>query len=316
MSKRPLIPDASHRCMLMTLEDRGSVVASAVDALSQDRIILIRNVSNKEADSIVYQIAGELGLQEKLELQASFSGFHGHRQQISKYFMTVNSRQDYQFITPHSEGDRLSNMQLACFFCFENSTDGGETILLNVDDASEAWALLRELVIKMLPGSKPLSRGEAARAKALYRLRSPNDYLISDDKIVREAKSAIPGLLLASVLTKVQKTYSPILKRDVNVVWDNIGSVDQSCLQAFVRMLQDSELLKIPPSGFELRTLDSYFYRRIWSSGADYENLFQGKIVLKLKAGDLVIQNNLTWVHGVNNWTSGSGTRRVGAAFA
>jgi hypothetical protein len=30
----------------------------------------------------------------------------------------------------------------------------------------------------------------------------------------------------------------------------------------------------------------------------------------------LIIQNNLTWTHAVNNWSPGSGLRKVAAAFA
>jgi len=33
--------------------------------------------------------------------------------------MSVNERNDYQFIPPHSEGNHLMNMQLAAFFCYE-----------------------------------------------------------------------------------------------------------------------------------------------------------------------------------------------------
>jgi hypothetical protein len=230
--------------------------------------------------------------------------------------MGVDAREKYQFQTPHSEGDSIANMQLSCFFCFENSTDGGATILLNVDEASEGWGLLREQLTKILPGSKPLSRGEAVRARALYRLRSPDDYAVPDDQMVQELQTAIPGLRLSSVLTKAKKAFSVILKRDVNVLWDSIGNVDHSALEAFVPMLEHSELLKTPANGLELSQLDKYFHRRLWRSGADYAALFRDKIVRQLQAGDLVIQNNLTWAHSVSNWTPESGTRRIGAAFA
>lgn len=302
--------------MLLTLGCSGLDVTCVIEALSRDCVILIRNVSPSEADGLVHQIAGELGLQKKLELEAGFSDFLGHRRRINKYFMSVNSREDYQFVTPHSEGDRISNMQLSCFYCFENSKDGGETILLNIDDTSEAWGLLREKTTKILPGSKPLSRGMITRAKALYRLSSPDDYLVPDDQIVAEVKSEIPGLLLAIVMARPKRSFSLLLGRDVNVLWDNIGSVDQSCLHFFVRMLQERELLKFPPDGFELHQLDPVNAGRSWCSGADYEKLFCDEIILKLKPGDLVILNNLTWAHAVNNWTSAPGTRRIAVALA
>jgi hypothetical protein len=317
MSKQEsIVSNAPHRCIPMTHNNRGFDVNAAIDALGQDHVVLVRNVSISEADSIVYQIAGELKLLQKLEVQAKFSYFLDHRRQISKYFMSVGSVGGYQFHTPHSEGSSITNIQLSCFFCLENSTDGGDTILMNVNEESEGWDLLREQVTKILPESKPLSRGEAVRARALYRLRSLDDYVVPDDRIVQELQAAIPGLRLASVLTKAQKAHSIILKRDVNVLWATIGNVDQSSLEPFVQMLQHSGLLKIPANGLESSQLDLYFPGRVWRSGADYTALFRDRIVVKLEPGDLVIQNNLTWPHAVNNWTPESGTRRIAAAFA
>ena len=40
------------------------------------------------------------------------------------------------------------------------------------------------------------------------------------------------------------------------------------------------------------------------------------KIVRKLEPGDLVIMNNQTWTHAANNWSPGSGVRRIGVAIA
>jgi len=57
--------------------------------------------------------------------------------------MSVNERNDYQFIPPHSEGNHLMNMQLAAFFCYENSTDGGVTVLLNINETFNEWHKLR-----------------------------------------------------------------------------------------------------------------------------------------------------------------------------
>ncbi len=317
MSKQDsVISNALHRCIIITRNNGGLDVNAAIDALGQDHIVLVRNISIGDADSIVYQITNKLGLLQGLEVQANFANFLGHRHQISRYFMSVGSLDEYQFHTPHSEGSSIANIQLSCFFCFENSTDGGDTILMNVNDASEGWGLLREQVTKISPGSKPLSRGEWVRARALYRLRSPDDYVAPDDRIVLELQPAIPGLRLSSVLTKAQRAYSIILKRDVNVLWDSIGNVDQSSLEPFVQMLQHSGLLKIPADGLEFSQADLYFPRRVWRSGVDYTALFQDRIVLKLEPGDLVIQNNLTWAHAVNNWTPKSGIRKIGAAFA
>jgi hypothetical protein len=320
--QEPVVSNALHRCIPFTHNSRGFDINAAIDALRGDQVVLVRNVSINDADDIVYKIAEQFDLLKTLEVEANFSYSLDQRRQIkrrskiSKYFVSVGQIGDYQFHTPHSEGSSITNIQLSCFFCFENSTDGGDTILTNVNEASEEWGRLREQVTKILPGSKPLSRGEAVRARALYRLRSSDDYVVPDDRIVQELQATIPGLRLASVLARAQKAYSIILKRDVNVLWSTIGNVDQSSLEPFARMLQHSGLLKMPAKGLEFSQLDLYFPGRIWRSGADYTALFRDRIVLKLRPGDLVIQNNLTWPHAVNNWTPDSGSRRIAAAFA
>jgi len=55
---------------------------------------------------------------------------------------------------------------------------------------------------------------------------------------------------------------------------------------------------------------------QVWNSGVDYSKVFRCKITRKLAPGDLIIQNNLTWVHSSSNWSPGSGTRKVAASFA
>ena len=96
-----------------------------------------QNLSQDAAEKLLLEVARRLGLAERLELQASFAGYMGHRQRVGQYSMSVNARDDYQFIPPHSEGDSFMGMQLAAFYCFENSTDAGEPILFNVRGEGE-----------------------------------------------------------------------------------------------------------------------------------------------------------------------------------
>src|ERR1700752_3120411 len=94
-----------------------------VQHLRQDMVLLLRNLNSDQADIVMHDVAARLGLRESLELQVGFANFLGHRHNIGKYFMSVNKRGAYQFVTPHSEGSHFIGMQLASFFCYENSTD-------------------------------------------------------------------------------------------------------------------------------------------------------------------------------------------------
>ena len=292
--------------------DMGLVLAS----LRNDLVVLVQHLSPEQADDLMHKVAEKLGLSDALSLQAGMAGFHGHRHNISKYFMSVNKRTDYQFITPHSEGSSFVGMQLASFYCYENTTDGGETILMNVDDSSPAWHSVRERAMRGKLGNRSLARHEILRAKGLYQLNLPDDVLRDEDQILQEHETKIPGLTVVEVLAKPEPAYSAVLNRKVNVYWDSIDGADLDSVPEYARLLAQAGLLKEPPGGLELRQLDPEADRRIWHSGVRYAELFKCKITRKLEPGDLVIQNNMTWAHSASNWSPGSGTRKIAASFA
>jgi hypothetical protein len=296
--------------------DTSCDLTEIVSGLKDDQVTLVRQLTQPQADRIVFGVAAALGLSAQLELQAEFASVHGHRSRVGKYFMTVNERTDYQFIPPHSEGDAKAAIQLACFHCLENTTDGGATILLNADDDSSMWALTRSAENKVSVGNRKLSASEIAIARMRYQIRIPEDLLGDDDEVVSEQECPIPGLKMFKVLARTSKTHSRILDRDVNVYWDNVSSVDFDCSKEYLKLLRSDGLLKEPPQGIDVGLIDYNHDRRVRSSGINYKSLFKAKIVRKLEAGDLVIFNNLTWAHSNSNWTPHSGHRRLAAAFA
>jgi hypothetical protein len=292
--------------------DPNPVLAS----LKQDSVVLVRSLSAKEADKLMHDLASKLGLAQALEFQASLAGYLDQRHNVGEYFMTVSDRSDYQFIAPHSEGSSFDNMQLAAFYCFENSTDGGESILLNVDESAGLWLENCERVKRAKPGSRPLTLHEIAQVKALYQLNMPEDVRREGDQILQEYGTPIPGFTVVDVLTKPEKSYSVILNRKMNVYWDSVGSADFDSASEYERLLRKSGLLREPLGGLNLRQLDSDADRRLRHSGISYPELFKCKVTLRLAPGDFIIQNNLSWTHSAANWSPGTGTRNVVAAFA
>jgi hypothetical protein len=290
--------------------------SKVIAALREDTVVLIPNLSIDNADRMMVAVAEQLQLKKGLEMQAAYADFLGHRSKQSNYFMSVNVRKDYQFITQHSEGDRINNIQLAAFFCFENTTDGGETLLMQVDPMSTAWKQIREQATRIARGTRRLTAAEGVRAKALYRLDSPSDIVRQSDIVLEEWESDIAKLKFATVLAVPETCHSAILNRDVFVYWDTIGCIDHDALQSFGELLEQNTLLRRPPSGLPLEAMDKDYARRSWKSGMTYSNLFVSKLIYKMIPGDLLIQNNLTWTHGVANWTPTTGSRRVVAAFA
>jgi hypothetical protein len=291
-------------------------IEEIVLALKSDQVALVRNVVTEMADNLIREVANRFALDDNLELQAGFASFHGHRKNIGKYFMTVNDRSDYQFIPPHSEGSSFSAMQLAAFYCFENSTDGGESILMNVGQTEDCWKMLKEVAYRLRLDSGELAQHEIARIRALYHLNYPSDALAGEDEILKEEQTEIPGVTLLTVLAKPQKTYSYLLGTNVFALWDSIASVDFDVADQFASLLREEKLLREPAEGLEIAAMDNTAHRHLRHSGIRYSSLFTCKITHKSHPGELLIQNNLTWTHAAANWSPGLGIRRVAASFA
>jgi hypothetical protein len=285
-------------------------------ALRRDSVALLKDVGQDDADTIMFEVAASFALSDQLEIQAGFADFHGHRKRATRYFMTVNTRDDYQFIPAHSEGTHTIGMQLAAFYGFENSTDGGASVLMNVDADSPAWADVREVAYRGIARNGPLTREAALRARAVYGLESTSEQLADGDQVLATVDSTIPGLEVLRVLAKARPVHSRILERDLYAYWDSIASYDFASGEGFHALLQASGLLRNsePPLGIE--ALDNAFKRRVWRSTVDYPALFRCRLTARIAPGDLLIQNNVTWTHSTCNWTPGSGVRRVVAAFA
>ena len=287
-------------------------VAAILSALRSDRLVLARKALERDADQIMSDVAAELGLSANLEMQAAFAGIHGHRQNVSRYFMTVNRREDFAFILPHSEGSGFANIQLASFYCHQNTTDGGVSIQLSYDQDSAAWQSTKELVTRIDPGSRPLTTTEKAVARTLWAQEFPGP----DDQLVEERPSGMKGVRFLWMLTPLRKRFSTVLQREVYTYWDSVASKDLDSVTECIRLLRSYDLLREPVSGAPIDYFDKAYTRAVWRSGVTYRQLFKAAVVRKLEPGDLLIQNNLTWAHAASNYTPGSGIRNIIAAFA
>jgi len=309
-----------HQAPERLIEIHGTDAPRRVDAilgaLRDDNLALLKGIAPNYADELMELVAQQLSLREELELQASAASTQGHRERIGKYFMTVNKRSDYRFIPSHSEGTRTSGFQLAAFYCYENSTDGGTTIFLSPDQDSASWSDLYETVHRIDTCGKTLSAKEAFYAKLKYGIL-PGELIRADEKSLLDfTDPLLPGIRILRVLASVEKSFSKILKREVSVYWDSVGSTDFASGEWYTLLLKNMGLLKSPKECPTLSVLDNAYSRRCWRSRTSFSQLFGGMLARKLDPGELVILNNMTWTHSASNWTPTSGTRKVAAAFA
>ena len=311
------VPVDADRLATFDSSAAGFALTALITALQRDQVVLVQNVPEADADRITGDVAQHLGLRVNLQMQAAFAGMHGHRENVSQYFMTVNRRNDYDIVLPHSEGTRFANIQLASLYCHQNTTDGGTTILLNTDERSPMWGVLRELVSRLDRHARKLTAMECATARVRCQVDPCEDILSPEDTMIQERESPLAGVRFFWALTKLRKRRSVVLERDVHTYWDSVCTADADAVGESVRLMSSLRLLKEPPAGGprvnERAMADS---RKVWSSGVSYESLFKAMIVRRLLPGELIIQNNLTWTHAASNWTPGSGSRRIVAAFA
>jgi hypothetical protein len=310
------IPENRERLKVLSQSQAQSNLDNIIEALKEDSVVLVSNLEADSADHIMHKVASRFDLGDNLELQAGYASFLGYRQKVGQYFMTVHERGPYQFIAPHSEGTSSMNLQIASFYCIENSTDGGESILLNVDDSSSMWELLRENTIRGRLVSGSLATHDVLKIRGLYQLHLPADFLSDDDQILNEVRTEIPGFTILEVFARLKRAYSRLLDRKVYVLWDTVASADLDLAPQYSDLLRQAALLREPDNGLELHAMDRSGDRRRRHSGVDYSQLFTCKITHKWAPGDLLLFNNLTWTHSAANWSPKSGVRRITASFA
>jgi hypothetical protein len=309
-------PTTAERISSFVYTDRSDTVDRVQRALLDDAVSCVQNVKPGEVTEVMRAVSARFSLEESLLLQAGFASFFGHRENVGEVFMTVNKRREYEFIPPHSEGNSFVGMQLAAFYCNENTTDGGHTVLLNVDSENPVWETLREKIVRGLADAGGIAARDIPRVRGLYQLQPPFTGPTATDIVLEQERAAVAGLQLCTVLAKPKRSHSAILRRDVFAFWDSVGSIDSDCARQFSQLLQDEGLLRRPSVNKSWKSMDNAAERHRWSSQVPLGKIFKGKVVKKMAPGELIIVNNLTWAHAVSNWTPNSGIRSVVAAFA
>jgi hypothetical protein len=311
--RRAMLEPEEHLVAVNVGDARCDAIARLI---STNKVVLIHGVSPVDADKLMHGIATEFGLTSELEIQAGFAGLHGHRNNIGKYFMSVNNRADFAFIPPHSEGGSRMNMQLASFYCFENTTDGGETVLWGVGADDNAWTMMKEHKFKIRTNRNDLSRAEVAMLKMMYEIDVSTDFIHSDDQIVQLVDEPVEGVFRYGVLSPLSKSHSKILGESHFTCWDTVGSVDLDIAKDFSWAIHKAGLLRAPQGLTDWDNLDSTRTRKLWSSSNRLTSLFNRVIVRRLRRGELIVMNNITWAHSACGWTPGTGVRQMAACFA
>lgn len=304
--------------------DRNVDLTGIYEALKQDCVVKVSGLEQPDADRLISDLANSLGLLDALKLQASFASILGHRKNEGQYYSTVNERENYHYISAHSEGTSKTNIQLASMYCKENTTDGGLSILSKIKQDDMIWKRLGEYSIKIKPGHKQPTKFQIEQAKVFFKVDLLNDILHDDDKIIEEAPPQQlqmlglneSGIKVYYVVSKISKAHSTILNKEIYPYWDSVASPDISSGLGYHQLLEQNELIKKPSENTNISLLDNAAKRRVWDSGVNYLEIIESKLTLKLQAKEAIFFNNLSWTHSSTNWTPNSGNRNVFASFA
>ena len=294
----------------------SSTVNRVLSTLACDEVALVRSLRMRDAERTLLDIADALGLAQKLEAQSAFASFQGHRQNVGRRFTTVNTRRDYEYITPHSEGTSDMGIQLAAFYCRNNTTDGGETALFHTSSGSLERSGLRQLCVCLDTEGRVLSESEKNVLRAKYGAGVLTAQVAEGDIIHSELDAGASLPRAFRVLKPIIPTLSSILRVPLYAYWDNVSSIDLECARGFSSLMHKNGLLKTPLDDADAEKMDNARHRRLWQSGFHLDQVSDHFSIIKMCEGDLIVVNNLSWAHAVANWSPGSGCRDVLAAFA
>lgn len=292
---------------LLILESTDLSIARIAEALSQNKLILIRSFSFEKSSDLFRELVDHYNLTDSYEIQMQFAvHMMMDRKPINDVAVTVNNRGPYEIIQAHSEGDSTSQLDLFGLHCKKNAQTGGENILSLINQSADHSKLIakeKAIVGQNLTDEDIYTiRGEHWDAKEiLSECPTPSKVLSENPKgkvIVRN----VP----------IKRSRSVITNEELVTLWDNVTVHDHAFHQHHYNLLKELNILNENSTNADYRAYmhveaDSDWAPADTKSGEVEETsgLFDRHIVHKMQADDFLIFNNRAWTHAVNNWVDG-----------
>lgn len=285
-------------------------------ALSNNKLVLIKSANFEKATNIFSELVDSYGLRNSYDLQMQYVvHMIAGREALDDVAVTVNEREHYQFIQAHSEGDSSSPLDILALHCTQNATSGGENLFSLINQSADHSKLRAKE--KVIVGTD-LNEAELRSLRMHHR-----DATVQMDKFPEQGRVLLEygrGSIVVRT-TPLQPTYSLLSDKEVITYWDNVTVHDH----AFHR--HQFELLVHLGIFHHLKDTDYKSYMHLeddsdWApantnSGSTEETakLFSSHVLYKMEPGDLLMLNNKTWTHAVNNWPP-TETRKLSAMYA
>lgn len=302
--------------VLLDFQRQKIELSDILSSLSENKLVLIRSNPFPKAGELFKRIVKHYELHQSYELQMQFAvHMMKDRKSVHNDAVTVNDRDAFQIIQPHSEGDTTSPLDLFALYCVKNSQTGGENILSYVDQ-SACYSRVKAKE-KIVVGEHLTKKEISSLAEGHFNVSTVVDSCTDIVKILRENEKGLLGIRKA--MLKPMK--SVISGEDLFTLWDNITVHDHAFHEYQFELLKHLGIL-ISNNSTEYNNYmhvesDSDWAPADTRSGSLQEtsDLFAFHVVHKMQPNDLLILNNRAWTHSVNNWAKGE-SRELLAMYA
>lgn len=302
---------------LVKFESHNADVNQINEALSKNKLVLIRSLSFENSTIFFRKLVDHFGLSDSYAVQMQFVvHMMESRKPKDDVAVTVNERGPFQIIQPHSEGDSTSPLELFGLYCKKNSKSGGENILSLISQSADHSKLIAKE--KAVVGEN-LSNDDINRIRGHHLdAKEVISNCLSTDRVLNVEQKG--KLVVRNVPIKASK--SIISKEDLYTYWDNVTVHDHAFHEHHYELVKKLNILNKSSENADYKTYmhvedDSDWAPADTKSGdiSETSKLFDLHILHKMDVNDFLIFNNRAWTHSVNNWLPGE-EREMFAMYA
>ena len=301
---------------LQIINSNEASLETITKALKENKLLLVKGVNIASSGALFNLLVEHYDLKSSYDIQMQLVvHMMEGRESVDNLAVTVNERDTLQYIQAHSEGDSTSPLELFGLHCEVNAKQGGENILSLVNQSADFSHLLAKE--KVIVGENLSQKDIMTLRRAHMDATEVQATMPNNAQVIQQGTK---GAVVVGTMP-LEPSRSVINDESVYTLWDNVTVHDHGFHRHQFELLKHLDLLKgsdnATYSDYMHVEHDSYWAPADTNSGdvAKTSSLFSCHVVHKMDAGDLLIFNNKTWAHSVNNWPEGE-QRKLSAMYA
>ena len=309
-------------------------IQSIIETLVENGMSRVDGISLEQAEDILMGLGTHPRIYNENFKRLKEKGAN-HRPEFreakSKYFSTVDLRNEDQLIAPHCEGTSYQIYKIFILYCAKQADLGGWNIFLPTSQIN-AWHHFRPSILWPVldPGKNKLKKlfsspaslwGSAMVVTTL--LMTPWTYLVrylsgimrTDYVIGQRALGDTARFIRFSLPVKARTWNKALNGRKYSSPGFDCTYYDKDMVSAFRKFVSNHPEIYFDEHASELasgRAIENFRYQPTYSSSNDYSQLFDNALVIKAKPGELIIVDNRRYLHSATQF---KGNRQMYAAW-